>query len=135
MTPASAHRIDNTPANSKASVGLKTVLNILAKWGCNNEQIQHIIKVSRAALYKYRDDPSSAKLSDDQMERLSYILNIHSSLRLVFSNPENVYGFMKMPNNNPYFEGRAPLDIISTGSFSSLYEVFKRVDTMRGGSW
>tara|TARA_R110000803_G_scaffold90248_1_gene157550 strand:- start:5671 stop:5877 length:207 start_codon:yes stop_codon:yes gene_type:complete len=32
--------------------------------------------------------------------------NIHQSLKEVFSNPENVYGFMNMQNSNPYFNGK-----------------------------
>ncbi|MFT5758643.1 MAG: hypothetical protein ACI9LM_003389 [Alteromonadaceae bacterium] len=121
--------------SSKSAVGLKTAFNILAKWQCSNEQMQHILRVSRAAFYKYREQPASARLSDDQLERISYILNIHATLRVVFSNSENVYGYMKMANGNPYFSGRTPLDIISSGSFASLYEVFKQVDVMRGGQW
>jgi len=41
------------------------------------------------------------RLSQDQLTRASYVLNIHAALRTVFENPENLYGFMAMPNNNP----------------------------------
>ena len=54
---------------------------------------------------------------------------------MVFTNPDNVYGFMKMVNNNPYFNGRTPLSLIATGQFGALYEVAKRVDSMRSGQW
>ncbi len=39
-------------------------------------------------------------------------LNIHQALRIVFENPANQYGFMKMKNHNPYFSGRSPLEVI-----------------------
>jgi len=120
---------------SKSAIGLKTAFNIFAKWGCSNEQMQSILRVSRAAFYKYREQPASARLNDDQLERISYILNIHGALRVVFSNPENVYGYMKMANDNSYFSGKSPLELISSGSFASLYEVFKQVDAMRSGQW
>lgn len=118
-----------------AVAGLKAVLNILDKWGCSAEQQQSILSLPRATYYKYREAPERANLSRDQIERLSYLANIHASLRTVFSNPENVYGFMSMENNNPYFNGRKPMDIISTGQFGALYETFKRIDAMRGGQW
>ncbi|GAA5135444.1 MbcA/ParS/Xre antitoxin family protein [Thalassotalea piscium] len=131
----SSQVIENTAIDNINAAGLKAVLNIFKKWECSNEQIQKILSVSRAALHNYKHNPEKAKLTADQLERISYILNIHATLRTVFSNPENQYGFMKMPNNNPYFNGKTPLALIATGKFGILYEVFKRIDTMRGGAW
>lgn len=118
-----------------AATGLKTVFAILDKWRCSAEQIQRILQISKAAYYKYRNDPSSASLTQDQLERISYLLNIHSSLRLLFDNPQNLYGFMAMSNHNPYFNGLSPLDVISSGQFSALYETYKHIDALRGGLW
>ena len=89
--------------------------------------------MKKSTYYKNRESVDTARLSGDQVERISYILNIHAALRIVFDNPENVYGFMSMPNNNSYFNGRTPLTVISTGNFGALYETFKRVDALRGG--
>lgn len=109
--------------------------NILDKWGCTNTQKQAILGLSKSSFYRNQKELDSVVLNSDQLERLSYLANIHQSLRMVFSNPDNVYGFMNMVNNNPYFNGRTPLSIIETGSFGSLYEVFKRIDSMRNGQW
>ncbi len=78
---------------------------------------------------------SFKNLSDDQLERVSYLLNIHQALRIVFSNPANVSGFMGLKNHNDYFAGRTPLEIINSGKFGDLYEVARRVDALRGGLW
>lgn len=115
--------------------GLKTVFNILEKWGCSAEQVQAILRLPKATYYKYRSEPESARLDRDQLTRISYLLNMHQALRIVFENPENVYGFMGKRNHNPYFHGRAPLDVIAGGDFAALYETFKRIDTLRGGLW
>ena len=40
-----------------------------------------------------------------------------------------------LKNNNDYFAGRSPLEIIETGKFGDLYEVARRVDALRGGLW
>ncbi len=118
-----------------ASIGLKAVFNILEKWGCQPEQVQAILQISRPAYYKYRKAPETASLTHDQVERLSYLLNIHASLRILFENPDNVYGFMGMQNDNPFFNGKSPLELISSGSFAALYETFRRIDALRGGLW
>ena len=117
------------------SVAFKVGFNILEKWGCTAIQKQAIMGIKKGSFNRYQKDPNTVSLSDDQLERISYLTNIHQALRTVFSNPDNVYGFMSMKNNNPYFNGRTPLSIISTGQFGALYEVFKRIDSMRNGQW
>ncbi|WP_171040082.1 MbcA/ParS/Xre antitoxin family protein [Marinobacter shengliensis] len=121
--------------NRMGAKGLKAVLNILDKWGCSPEQSMSILRLPKATFYKYRSKPESIRLDRDQLSRLSYLLNMHQSLRIVFENRDNVYGFMSKKNHNPFFNGRAPLDVISSGEFADLYETYKRVDTLRGGLW
>ena len=108
---------------------------ILDKWGCSVSQKYAILGIPKSSFHRYLNDPSTVTLSNDQLERLSYLANIHQALRIIFSNPDNVYGFMSMVNQNPFFNGRSPLSIISSGNFGALYEVFKRVDSMRNGQW
>lgn len=117
------------------SAAFKIGFNILENWSCSPAEKQAILGISKSAFYRYVKDPSTVTLSQDQLERISYLTNIHQALRLVFSNPDNIYGFMKMVNNNPYFNGRTPLSIIATGNFGALYEVSQRIDNMRGGQW
>jgi hypothetical protein len=121
-----------TPSPEKAGRGLKAALNILDKWGCSAEQAWNILGMKRSTFYKYREGGDRPQLTGDQLERISYILNMHAALRVVFDNPENVYGFMSMENHNPYFNGRSPLDLIATGNFGALYETARRIDALRG---
>lgn len=118
-----------------ATAGLKAAFAILNKWGCSQEQAMSILRLPKATYYKYLNNPETARLSDDQVERLSYLVNIHAHLRLLFENPENQYGFMAMRNHNPFFNGRSPLEVIGTGSFGALYETHKRIDALRGSQW
>ncbi|MCZ4310260.1 MbcA/ParS/Xre antitoxin family protein [Vibrio pomeroyi] len=115
--------------------GFKAADNILSSWGCTAQQSQNILKISSTSYHKFKANPEKTNLSDDQLERVSYLLNMHQALRIVFSNPANVNGFMSMKNNNDYFAGRTPLEIISSGKFGDLYEVGKRIDALRGGLW
>ncbi len=59
------------------------------------------------------------------------VLNIHASLRTVFTNPANVSSFPVLKNDNPFFDGRSPLDIMAQGDLISLYEAYKRIDQMK----
>lgn len=114
---------------------LKVVLNILEKWQCTADQSQAILRLPKATFYRYKKNPENASITGDLLERLSYLLNIHATLRTVFSNPENVYGFMSMSNDNAYFDGRSPIQVLENGSFAAIYEVSKRIDALKGAGW
>lgn len=126
-----------SPDKAAAATGLKAAVTILDKWGASGEQGEAILRVSHStyARAKKKDALVEINLDRDQLTRISFILNIHAALRIVFDNPENLYGFMKMSNHNPFFEGRAPLEIMGSGDFVAVYETFRRIDAMRSSQW
>lgn len=124
-------------SKSTAAAGLKAAVAILEKWGATGEQGGAILRVSRStyARAKRRDPAWEVSLDEDQLTRVSLVLNIHSALRVIFDNPENLYGFMAMSNHNAFFEGRSPLEVMAQGDFISIYETFKRIEALRGAQW
>lgn len=116
-----------------AQAGFKAVNNILTNWGCTQQDKSAITQIARSSFFRFQSDPEKIRLSRDQLTRLSYILNIHKALRIIFDNPENITGFMSKKNHNAFFEGRAPLDVIREGDFGALYEVTQRIDSLRAG--
>ncbi len=124
-------------SKSQCVAGLRAALNILDKWQASAEQACRVLRISRSTYTRARQNDSewTVGLDADQMQRISFVLNIHAALRLVFDNPENVYGFVSMANRNEFFNGRAPLDIIAQGDMISLYETFRRIDALRGAQW
>ncbi|MDZ5605279.1 antitoxin Xre-like helix-turn-helix domain-containing protein [Pseudomonas sp. RP23018S] len=128
----------STTSNSgkdKGAVALRAAVNIMEKWQATSKQIENVLRISRSTYVRSKDEHRSVSLDGDQLERISLVLNIHASLRTIFDNPENVYGFPSMPNGNEFFDGRPPLDIMAGGSFIQLYETFRRVDVLRGAQW
>jgi len=117
--------------------GLRAAVGVLEKWQASSDQACRILRISRSTYTraKQRDPDWSVGLDADQMQRISFVLNIHAALRVVFDNPENVYGFPAMANDNEFFNGRTPLEIMAQGDMISLYETFRRIDTLRGAQW
>ncbi|MBA1202725.1 hypothetical protein G7009_13340 [Pseudomonas capeferrum] len=122
---------------SHCVAGLRAALRILDKWQATSDQACRILRISRSTYTRARQDDTdwSVGLDQDQMQRVSFVLNIHAALRTVFDNPENVYGFASMSNDNEFFNGRKPLDIMAQGDMVSLYETFRRIDALRGAQW
>jgi hypothetical protein len=117
---------DRTPA--EIAIGVKAAFEILDRWGCSTEQQRAILQLSGSSYVSLRSNPNSEQLSAGQVERISYVLNIHSGLRRIFTNQANVYRYMSMHNNNPPFAGRSPLDLVSTGQLDALDEVCRHVN-------
>lgn len=114
---------------------LRAVLNLLNHWNCSEKEKMALLGVGRSTLHKYQSQPDSARVSQDLLERLSYLLNIHQALRTVFGNRENVYGFVRMANHNPFFNGATPMSVMCGGTVAALYEVHRQLDSLRGGQW
>ncbi|HDS1738029.1 MULTISPECIES: antitoxin Xre-like helix-turn-helix domain-containing protein [Pseudomonas] len=126
------------PASSTKDVGavaLRTAINIMEKWQANSKQIENVLRISRSTYARAKDHQRAVSLDSDQMARISLVLNMHAALRTVFDNPDNVYGFVSMKNNNDFFDGQSPLEVMAQGSFIQLYETFRRIDVLRGAQW
>jgi hypothetical protein len=121
----------------QCAAGLRAALNILDKWRATAEQACRVLRISRSTYTRASQNAPSwtVSLDSDQMQRISLVLNIHAALRVVFDNPDNVYGFPRMENHNEFFNGRKPLDVMAQGDMISLYETFRRIDTLRGAQW
>lgn len=131
MKTAAVNRI----STQTGVAGFKAVNRIFDKWGVELAQRLAMLRLPRSTYYKYTQHPDAIKLDSDQLTRISYVLNIYAALKLVFNNQDNVNGFVKMPNHNPFFNGRTPLDVMGSGVMSDMYETFKRIDGMRGAGW
>jgi hypothetical protein len=118
-----------------SGAAISTALNILNKWDCSEKEKMAILGVGRSTLHKYQSSPESARLTPDLLERISYLLNIHALLRTIFENPDNIYGFVRMPNRSRFFGGKAPMEIMSSGLMTTLYEVYKHLDAIRSGEF
>ena len=58
-------------------------------------------------------------------------VNLHNLSSVIFDNPKNLYGFLSMSNNHPFFGGASPLGIIGTGDISALARLMKHLDELR----
>ena len=124
-------------SKNQCVTGLRAAVNILEKWQATSDQACRILRISRSTFTRarQRDVEWAVALDADQMQRISFVLNIHATLRLVFDNPDNVYGFASMANDNEFFNGRSPLEIMAQGDMIALYETFRRIDMLRGAQW
>ncbi|MGE8303369.1 MAG: hypothetical protein ACN6PW_02840 [Pseudomonas kermanshahensis] len=118
-------------SQDKQAVGLRVALRILSGWNATSSQARIILRISASTHQKFlRDTRGIVRLDIDQLQRLSLVLNIHATLRILFENIKNTQDFINMPNFNSFFEGRSPLEVIAQGDIISLYETYRHIQSL-----
>ena len=114
-------------SDQQASTALRVAIKILQLWGVLEQEQSVILGFNRKNL---TEDQMQSALSKDQLSHISLILDIHATLRSVFSNPANQHGFMRMRNNNSFFNGRTPIEIVGSGELKDLYETWHKIKSL-----
>lgn len=120
----------------QSAVGLRAAIRIINGWQATSGQACKILRIS-ASTYRRASNShySMTRLDRDQQQRLGLVLGIHAALRTIFDNPANVRGFPRFKNENVFFEGRCPLEIMSRGDMISLYETYRRIEHLTRGDF
>ncbi|MDH3378264.1 MAG: MbcA/ParS/Xre antitoxin family protein [Gammaproteobacteria bacterium] len=123
---------DRHDRNSRQSLA-RMVINLFDHWKLPPDERLILLGLnpeSRTSLKRYRKgDP----LSDnrDLLDRVSHLLAIHKSLRIIFpQNRELAYKWMSSRNNN--FQQITPVEAIKQYGFTGLLMVRSYLDRERG---
>lgn len=73
-----------------------------------------------------------AKLNRDQKERVSYLLGIYKSLRILFDDGEQARTWINRPNTLAPFNGVTPKEYMLEGGIVRLSDVRRFLDYWRG---
>lgn len=119
--------------NRLSAVAVKTFGNIARAWGLDvREQRAALGNVSKQTLYNWRDRPERARLSDDQLDRVSYLLGIYKALHVLFTRPEQADSWIRRPNAAMPFGGKPAADLMFSGRIEDLIRVRRYLDAARG---
>lgn len=110
-------------SKSRSKVALKIGLSILEAWKCTEKQKKQILDLDVEVI-----ESEDVLLTFEHLVRISCLLNIHATLRSVFANKENVFGFMKLPNKNELFSGYTPLELIEGGDIEILRQIAEQLN-------
>jgi Protein of unknown function (DUF2384) len=88
--------------------------------------------VSERTWFRMKKGEWTGTLSQDALTRVSALVGIFKGLRLLFSLPL-ADEWVRLPNRNPIFGGRRPVDAMIEGGIPLMLEVRRYVDALRGG--
>jgi hypothetical protein len=107
---------------------------IFSQWRLTGAQQMTLLGLSNEkTLYNWKNQPAKAKLTRDLLERASYILGIYKSLQILLPDQVLADQWLATPNDNPLFNGAAPLDRLLAGQVVDLAVVRNFLDAERGG--
>jgi hypothetical protein len=111
---------------------LRAFLNIMARWQIRDEDARRLLGgIAPSTFYEYKRNPERV-LDQDKLVRISYLIGIFKALNILHG--ENLADrWIRMPNRNRIFGGRAPLDYMVRGGAPAMQVVRRLLDARRGG--
>ena len=120
------------PAADPGAAGLRTFFRIADAWQLQPAEQRAVLgNVAKQTLYNWRDHPEQARLNDDQLDRLSYVLGIYKALHIIFTRAEQADGWIRRPNDAPPFGGRPAAALVCSGKMEDLMRVRRYLDGAR----
>ncbi len=116
--------------HSRIPAELEAFFGMADRWGLStDEQIVLLGSPGRSTFFKWKKD--GGNLPNDTQERLSHLLGIWKSLRILFTVDERGEEWVR--RSNLYFDGASALDVMLEGSVAGIYRVRRYLDAQRGG--
>jgi hypothetical protein len=118
-----------------SAAALKALFNIVDHWKIRDEDARELLGgISNGAYYQLKKNPRTPgkSLDQDKLLRISYLIGIFKSLNILYSQ-RLADQWMQLPNSNPVFAGRTPLDYILRGGTPAMDMLRRLLDARRGG--
>jgi hypothetical protein len=125
------------PDEAQAAAGLRAFGKIAEQWQLSAADAMALLGVdSRSTYYELlkraRESGEVNGLNRDQLDRLSYVVGIFESLRVLFPHSKGTRnGWVSRPNTSSMFAGKPPLDVMRSGMIG-LYQTFAHLSAVRG---
>ena len=104
-----------------SQIGLKTFINIMNQWNVDQDKQSVILGLDIQDVLKERALGNEIILPDASLVRISHIIRIYKSLRMIFASENQANEWIHKPNAS--FDGNSALKVILGGKISDLEKV------------
>jgi hypothetical protein len=131
-------RVDTVPqafrgdavTQDEAAAMFRAALNLFAKWEMTDEQAATLLDMPVRSYRRWKAE-GPGRTSRDGRARLSNLMGIHKALRIIFSEPQRGYAWIRAANTA--FGGASALDVMLGGELTDIMRVRRYLDAERGG--
>lgn len=114
----------------EAAAMFRAALNLFAKWELTDEQAATLLDMPVRSYRRWKAE-GPGRSSRDGRARLSNLMGIHKALRIIFSEPQRGYAWLR--TGNTAFAGASALDVMLGGELTDIMRVRRYLDAERGG--
>ena len=128
------YRVQSSPEPSQRKIGsaaLKAFFAIAsAKWGLSTGEQRILLGgISESTYHTWKNNPDR-KLTNDVLDRISYILGIYKNLEILLGTKDIAQQWIKKPNDA--FDGKSAIEVMLGGRMANLSDVRHYLDSQRG---
>lgn len=103
---------------------MRAFLALAVRWNLTIPESQGLLGfVAESTIHKYKSGGKVSTLSYDTLTRISLCLGIFKALHTFFAEPQLADRWVKLPNSNELFGGRAPIGVMIHGGIDGLHQV------------
>ncbi len=112
---------------------LSGFFRIAVRWKLRDEDARELLGgLSSSTYYDWKKKPQRV-LEVDRITRISYLVGIYKALHILYGD-KLADEWVRLPNSNAIFGGRAPLAYMMAGGLLAMQTVRKLLDARRGGA-
>jgi len=108
----------------------RATLNLFDKWDLTDEQAATLLDMPLRSYRRWKAD-GPGRISRDGRARLSNLMGIHKALRILFTEVQRGYVWIRA--GNAAFAGASALDVMLGGELTDIMRVRRYLDAERGG--
>jgi Antitoxin Xre/MbcA/ParS C-terminal toxin-binding domain/Antitoxin Xre-like helix-turn-helix domain len=112
---------------------MRTFLNIAKKWDLTIHEQSGLLGWPAASTYHKYKAGQVGTLTFDTLIRISLVLGIYKDLHVLYPDPKLANRWIRLPNANPLFGGKTPLEFVIDSGLDGLLRVRRLLDARRGG--
>lgn len=116
--------------DAEAAAMFRAALNLFRRWQLGDEQAAVLLDLPLRTYRRWKAE-GPGRITRDGRARLSNLMGIHKALRLIFTEPQRGYGWIRTPN--AAFGGESALGVMLGGELTDLMRVRRYLDAERGG--
>ena len=128
-TEPQAFRADPVTQDEAAAM-FRAALSLFGKWELTDEQAATLLDMPVRTFRRWKAE-GPGRISRDGRARLSNLMGIHKALRIIFSEPQRGYAWVRAGNSA--FAGASALDVMLGGELTDIMRVRRYLDAERGG--
>lgn len=107
----------------------RAAINLFDRWGLTDAEASTLLGDISVRTFQRWKEGKLGRVGNDLAARLSNLMGIHKALRLLFSENERGYAWIK--KSNVAFGGRSALEVMLGGQLTDLMRVRRYLDAQR----